>query len=176
MIFENGGKVFLTMRVRSCVKGTFAFAKSLVYKIILLALLCGVYRKTKSTTAQWKNALNSWKGYGKNATRPGYWHCFDTQDGFMVEPRPNHRALEGTFRPEVFKLLKECRLAAAVINKKPEWHNSSFNIFCSSPIEPVDQTDWKGWIDYYPDVYRAGTDGFLRLLLIQQVAQFGSAT
>jgi hypothetical protein len=52
--------------------------------------------------------------------RPGYWQCFDTQDGFMIEPRPNHRALEGTFRPEFFKLLKECRLAAAVINKRPE--------------------------------------------------------
>jgi len=40
---------------------------------------------------------------------------------------------------------KRSKISDAVIDNMLSWHNSGFNIFCSRPNEPDDQTGWKGW-------------------------------
>jgi hypothetical protein len=66
--------------------------------------------------------------------------CFDDQDGFMVGPQPDPKALEQAFRLEVFKMLKkEGKILSTVIDNMLSWHNSGFNIFCSRPTDPNDQ-------------------------------------
>ncbi len=53
--------------------------------------------------------------------------CFYDQDGFMVGPQPDPKALEQAFRLEVFKMLKkEGKISDAVIDNMLGWHNSGF--------------------------------------------------
>ncbi len=66
--------------------------------------------------------------------------CFYDQDGFIVGPQPDPKALEQAFRLEVFKLpKKEGKITDTVIDNMLSWHHSGFNIFCSRPTDPGNQ-------------------------------------
>ena len=66
--------------------------------------------------------------------------CFDDQDGFIVGPQHDPKALEHAFQLEVSKMLKkEGKISDTVIDNMPSWYNSGFNIFCSRPTDPDDQ-------------------------------------
>ena len=59
----------------------------------------------------------------------------------MVGPQPDPKALEHAFRLEVFKMLKkESKISDAVIDNMLSWLGSRFNIFCSRPTDPKDQS------------------------------------
>ncbi len=59
----------------------------------------------------------------------------------MIEPQPDPKALEHAFRLEGFKMLKkESKILDAVIDNMLSWHHSGFNIFCSRPTDPNDQS------------------------------------
>ena len=53
----------------------------------------------------------------------------------------NSSAVPVAFRLEVFKMLKkEGKISDTVIDNMLSWHNSGFNIFCSRPTDPNDQS------------------------------------
>ncbi len=60
----------------------------------------------------------------------------------MIGPHIDPKALEQAFRLEVFKLLKkEGKITDTVINNMLGWHHSRFNIFCSRPTDPDNQSE-----------------------------------
>lgn len=66
--------------------------------------------------------------------------CFDSDGNFMGMPDPDPKELEGAFRCEVLKLLKDAgKINDLIIENMMSWHHSGFNVYCGNVINPFDQ-------------------------------------